>query len=77
MQVARRICSSLFSLPKNRPLLIIDILMCVLDSITRECKVILINCIHERSFNESGIWFKEDFYHQFHLCSCLKPKIWP
>ena len=55
MQVARRICSSLFLLPENRSLLIIDLLMCVLDSITHECKVILINCIHERSFNESGI----------------------
>ncbi|KAF3975524.1 hypothetical protein CMV_001236 [Castanea mollissima] len=37
-KVARRICSSLFSLLENRSLLIIDILMCVLDSITRECK---------------------------------------
>ncbi|GMY05223.1 separase isoform X2 [Fagus crenata] len=37
-KVARRICSSLFSLQENRPSLIIDILMCVLDSVARECK---------------------------------------
>ncbi|KAA8545541.1 hypothetical protein F0562_020325 [Nyssa sinensis] len=36
---ARRICSSLFSQCENRPSFVIDIIICVLDSMASECKV--------------------------------------
>lgn len=53
-QFARRICFSLFSLQDNTATFIIDLLICVLDSLAHEGKVMLSE-IQVDKLNDKGV----------------------
>lgn len=77
LQFGRRICSSIFSLQEDMSSLIMDISICVLDSIALECKVTPKKLIHERSLMNCAqdISSSKLLWYPYLFCHCFEWKL--